>query len=707
MSILPRALYSRCHLISVALILVALLIPGGAVAGDDVADFQTLNLTGTQGVITTPDARMDDTGTLHIGTATSDPYLHGYMGVQLDEALYLKVRQTGEVSSLRDDADRLYPGIDLKLGLLDETRLRPELALGLDAAIGHKRMAGEYLVASKRLGPFDLSSGIAWGRLGSAGTIANPLGIFGGHFDQTRSLGGPDSGAPGDWFTGRRAGLFAGVTYYTPFKGLELSLEYGADDYVRETARIPGFEAPGRWAVGVNYRPHKNYQTGLAVIGGDKVMAHLNFNRHMAAFEGDKADKDDLIPDLISSPPFEINAAKIAERISFDIKNGIARVRLHLRPRMSTPAQLRQVAKTFLKRTPDTVTSLIVNIYRHGLRGPVVKLPRRAVAQALRHEPGRSIEELWHSAQISNNAKAQRNAPRENGLQYPEFKLAIDQDIALTSEDATIWHRAGFIAAAEQYIGRGFAHAHGLRLPIADNLQGQRFTRLRMNRLRGREPVRSDVALYAGDGPGLEFSKLQLTRTLGDNLHAGLAAGYLEEMYAGAGGALLWRPWGKSYALGARLHHVYKRDPFSTLDLKLIEDSDVTTGFVDAYYAPARSDLTFKASAGRFLGEDWGAKFAISRRFDNGVRLAGFVTVSERAERDLFGGTSHSKAGLRLNVPLGTVPLTNVPVISAIDVAPIGRDTGQMLEGGASLYEMSEGLSLRHIGRRWQAFDKE
>jgi hypothetical protein len=427
----------------------------------------------------------------------------------------------------------------------------------------------------------------------------------------------------------------------------------------------------------------------------------------MAAFEDEEADNGDLIPDLISSPPFKINADTIAERISFAINDNTARTRLHLRPRLNTPAQLRKVAQAFLKRTPDAVTSLIVHISRQGLRGPVIRLPRRAAAQALRHKPGRSIEEVWHSLQISKSAEVQRNAPREEWFQAPEFKLAIDQDIALTSEDATIWHRAGFIAAAGQYIGRGFAHAHGLRLPIADNLRGQRFTRLRLNRLRGREPVRSDVALYAGDGMGLEFSKLKLTRSLSNDLYTKVEAGYMEEMYAGAGGALLWRPWGKSYALGARLHHVYKRDPFSTLNLKLIEDSDVTTGFVDAYYAPGRSDLTFKASAGRFLGEDWGAQFAISRRFDNGVRLAGFVTVSERAERDLFGGTRHSKVGLRLSLPLGTVPLTNVPVISDINFAPIGRDTGQMLENGKSLYEMSETLSLRHIGRRWQAFDEE
>ena len=102
-------------------------------------------LQGPLGLNSVPSARMSESGTISIGSSTLDPYLHGYIGFQLDKSLYVGLRQSAEISNLNDDADRLYPGVDLKLRLLDETRLRPAIALGLQSAVGHKRMAGEYL----------------------------------------------------------------------------------------------------------------------------------------------------------------------------------------------------------------------------------------------------------------------------------------------------------------------------------------------------------------------------------------------------------------------------------------------------------------------------------------------------------------------------------------------------------------------------------
>src|SRR5690554_1425220 len=79
-------------------------------------------VTGPLGLNTVPSARMDETGTMRAGLSTLDPYVHGFIGFQLADPLYINLRQSAEVSNLNGDADRLYPGVDFKLRLLTETR---------------------------------------------------------------------------------------------------------------------------------------------------------------------------------------------------------------------------------------------------------------------------------------------------------------------------------------------------------------------------------------------------------------------------------------------------------------------------------------------------------------------------------------------------------------------------------------------------------
>jgi len=194
------------------------------------------SLYGSPGLISTPNARMDPPGTVRAGISTLDPYLHAYAGFQIAKPLYVSLRQSASVSNLGGDPDRLYPGVDVKLRLHKESAAIPEIAIGMMSAIGHKRMAGEYLVFSKSYKNLDLSGGIGWGRLGSAKNIKNPLGFLANHFGKARTLDGEIPNEARDWFTGKDAGLFAGLEYKTPISGLSLKAEWGADRFTAEKA---------------------------------------------------------------------------------------------------------------------------------------------------------------------------------------------------------------------------------------------------------------------------------------------------------------------------------------------------------------------------------------------------------------------------------------------------------------------------------------
>ena len=240
---------------------------------------ESATLYGPLGLNTVPSARMDETGTVRIGVSTLDPYVHGWLGVQIADPLSVVVRQTSEVSNINDDAERLFPGVDFKLRLLEENAVAPEVSLGVQSAIGHKRLAGEYLALSKRYKDFDFTAGLGWGRFGTAAHFDNPLKIFGSHFDD-RSLDGENPNDPSDWFTGEDIGgsfalqkrfrngamlegyvtltdqsdfdLFGGTTHAD--HGLRLSLPLGGFKYATQNSKINTTLAPFGRDIGQNIR---------------------------------------------------------------------------------------------------------------------------------------------------------------------------------------------------------------------------------------------------------------------------------------------------------------------------------------------------------------------------------------------------------------------------------------------------------------------
>ena len=254
----------------------------------------SVNETGVIGLNTIPSARMDEAGTIRLGTGTSDPYLHGFLGFQITDSVYASIRQSAEVSSFSDPADRVYPGVDLKFKLFEETKYIPQVALGFDAAFGHKKLASEYLTLSKQYKNFDFTAGIAWGRLGSTGYFKNPLKDVSSHFRKDRLYNNESSQSFNDWFTGEDIGLFGGIEYFTPINGLSLKTDYGANDYLGASI-IPNFNKPSPWSFGFNYTPWKYTDISAAVIGGDKVMARFSLQGNAKKWIG-RGTQSDFAP---------------------------------------------------------------------------------------------------------------------------------------------------------------------------------------------------------------------------------------------------------------------------------------------------------------------------------------------------------------------------------------------------------------------------
>lgn len=660
------------------------------------------NLYGALGLNTIPSARMDQTGTVRAQVSTLDPYWHGSLGVQVADPLYINLRQSAEISDIFEDPKRLYPGVDVKIRLLEEQAHRPQIALGLQSATGHKRTAGEYLAFSKRYKSFDFTGGFGWGRFATGAKIDNPLGVFGSHFDKDRDLDGDLPNRPDDWFTGEHIGFFGGVEYFTPYRGLSLKADIGGDRYEAERSAF-GFESPAPWSIGVNYKPADFADISLAMQGTDKVMARLSLQSLIQNWRDKSAQQKSpaLRPyrtglTLVGNMENSADKSRVAlSQITTDLNTAAAT--LKLAPGHSTPQQIKHAVTHMANHAGPAIEEIKISPVSRGLRGPSVSLMRADLEHALAHNNG-SAEEIWHNAEIAYDFQGlQKIRPTEKrDLNFSHLNLILENQVSLSEEDEGFLHRTSLIAQdhnipISQYLIAGL----GLRLNVNDNLDD-------LNQFRPQYflPVRADVDDFANRFFALDTAFLGLTHTLYPDVHLATAAGYLEEMYAGAGGEILYRPFDKRYALGAESWLALKRDPDSTLNYRLNGDH-LLTGHLKAWYDIPESDITIGLKAGRYLAEDWGGTLSLQKNFKNGAKLEGYITVTDRSDFDLFGGATHADHGIRLSLPLGGFKYTPSSSEVRVIAKPLGRNVGQSLESPLPLYALTDPLSKAHIIRHW------
>jgi hypothetical protein len=685
-------------------------------------------MLGQIGLNTIPTARMLPTGTVNMSLSRQSPYTHAMMGLQISDRLYLGLRQTSYSESLTSDSDHLYPGLDAKFKLVDERRYTPELSIGLQSALGHRRMAAEYLALSKRYHDFDFTFGLGWGRMGTRKNFGNfiPVDQMGGGSD--RILDGEDPNTPADWFRGDM-GIFGGVEYNTPIPGLSLKADWSSDAWTAEKAADPNFQAPAPWSLGLSYKPITSIDTGIAYSGNNTIMARISFTPNSENWLLGEADKtlpitmvsrhsyrndpelhDDTFDDDDRDPlPYEYNITTEKSlglnHVFIDTQNITGD--LILKGTHSAPEQIGNAARYLSNNAaqnsdnadPERIT---LHLRSYGLRGSDITLNRSDVERAFLTHRG-SNEEIWqtttfHPAQdTSSHGSSLSHFLSEAFLadEVRAFKLDLINDVSLSEDDSGVIYRTGIVASLRKFFGQHFMHLTSGRINLADNL-----STLNQYRTLSPLPVRSDIDIFTQNRLLLERDFLTGFATLGDDLHVATGVGYIEEMYMGLTSEILYRPFGKNWALGVDAALALKRDPYSTLALAPNGDH-ILTGFLNAYYEIPNSGITVKASAGRFLAGDVGATLALTNTFKNGVTLKGDVTATNQSDTDIYGGNTNIYTGIHLSLPLGSLPY--VPDGSRIvtHAAPLGRDMAQRLDTPMNLYDMTEPLSYRHITRHW------
>jgi len=207
--------------------------------------------------------------------------------------------------------------------------------------------------------------------------------------------------------------------------------------------------------------------------------------------------------------------------------------------------------------------------------------------------------------------------------------------------------------------------------------------------------VRSDFLKYFSKGKtGIADLEADYRFRLVPTVFGRVRTGYLESMFAGAGGEILWRPENARWALGADIYEVWQRDFDRLFGLQHYHQ---TTGHVSLYYDSPWYNLNFQLRAGQYLAGDRGVTLQVTRRFSTGVEIGAFVTKTNVSASE-FGEGSFDK-GLIIRIPLGWVAPLETQSQIAMDLRPVQRDGGQTLGGDATLFDETRMTSEGEIFR--------
>jgi hypothetical protein len=198
--------------------------------------------------------------------------------------------------------------------------------------------------------------------------------------------------------------------------------------------------------------------------------------------------------------------------------------------------------------------------------------------------------------------------------------------------------------------------------------------------------VRTRVREYVNNDVWLDTGFVHYKDNVSEDVFAQAYGGYLETMFAGVGGEILYRPVDSRLAYGVDINYVKQRDPNNQMRL---EDYDAITGHVSVYWKPEFLEGTqLSVSAGQFLARDKGVNIDFAKRFDSGVIVGVYAAFTDVSSED-YGEGSFTK-GFYISIPTDLILLEPAKGRGLIPWVPIGRDGGQMLRRPSRLIDMTE-----------------
>ncbi len=684
---------------------------------------------GGVGLIQMPTGRSAPEGEFSFGATYNDEYLHYNVSLQLLPWLESTIRYTlvqdlfySDDPSFSGDTKYTDKGIDFKIRLLEESYWLPETAIGVRDFGGTGLFDGEFIAASKHVGPFDFTVGVGWGYMGNSGNLS---GDKANSIDCERDTSFKGKGGSVDfdrWFTGCSA-VFGGVEYQSPWAPLRLKAEYDGNDYISDFPVTRGgvdMTQDSKFNYGMLYRfgnwgdARLSYERGNTWTLGFTL--NTNFNNLKAIWQDeplpaylhrDTSDEGHTEEESLSNADWQQLAQDLHQIAGYEdptiytTDDTITVVAPQTKYRDRNEAHER-AATVIANQSPETKEYRLIETSNHQAITET-RIDSEQYAKVAQYEYfGAKVED---SATVGIPEAPQGTLVAKSDKNW-DFSLSPTLQQSIGGSEDFYMFNIGINAGANYWFGDHIEVGGSLYFNLYDNYDKFLYevppdgTDLKR--------VRTLVRQYINDNP-VRMDNLQLTwmDRLGDDFYGQAYGGYLEMMFGGVGSEVLYRPQGSNWAIGLDANYVIQRDPDSQFGFFTEEvqfdpltgrdyrvQTGAMTGHLTAYYQPQWEWLPntlFKVSAGQYLTEDRGVTIDFSKQFDSGVIAGAFVALTDLTAEE-YGEGSYNK-GFYISIPFDVMtvkPSTNRATISWL---PLSRDGGQMLNRKYSLYGVTDARS--------------
>ena len=654
---------------------------------------------GGVGLWQTPTARMMPEGALSMSYTDNQEYRFMSVSLQLFPWMEATARYTDVRTRLYSNVDDFSgdqtlkdKGLDVKFRLWEESYYLPDISVGFRDFGGTGFFESEFVNASKAVGPFDFHLGLGWGHLGYQDDITNPFCELRDSFCE-RPDGFSGRGGKVDYqnfFKGPMA-VFGGIEYQTPLQGLSFKAEFEGNNYQQD--RAGALEQDSRWNFGAVYR-WNNFDFSLNYQRGNTIGFGVSYKLNMHTIRQVKID--DPPREILGVRPPENAAAVQRQKLFNDLRRdaGYVITDLEIDDDQATFYGLQtayrdrnegieRVGRILATELPESIQQY--HLVEQSNNIPLVDTVIDAAKfrqHATYSVPESDVEDTYQRVSPTQQQVDAYEPHRATGA-YFSTKFFWTQTFG-NPEDFYLY-QIGLLSSVGDKFNDHLGIYGGIRTTLLDNFDKFNYTVdaeeafLPRVRTRVREYVSGPMVI-------LDTVFMQWSDRLADNWYYQGYGGYLETMFGGVGGEIMYRPIDSNFAFGVDINYVKQRDPDSTT---AFIDYSAVTGFASAYYQPDfLPDTRIRASVGQFLAKDRGINIDFAKRFDSGIVVGAFASFTNVSSEE-YGEGSFTK-GFYISVPLDLFILQPATGRGQFPWIPIARDGGQMLNRPVQLIGVTE-----------------
>lgn len=650
------------------------------------------------GYFVMPSARMGCDGEMGLGYSYVPPYRSYNLRIQIMDRIEL----SGNYRIFKGIIDPVFgslgfgdfsdKGVNAKLSLFspeDSGYQLPGLAIGFDDTIGTKSFRAYYIVLTKVWlnYNFEISLGYGMHRL---------KGLFGGMM----------------WFPFRQSG-------YEYLKGLSFGCEYDTTPY-----HDPHFEKhPGGRVkksplnIGLKYRLWDCVDMSLAYIRGDAltftVSGYYNLGQSKGFFPkiedplpykapvnfqeiGPLRPEDVFIQDYnyaLLDQGFELREAWISYDTCCQKILRLYVINLTYREEKFVRHRLNAIISAL---TPDDIDKVIVVIETFEVAVQEYHYRMDYVRAYREQEIGPYELDL-----LTPTCEARRPNPYEakcifkQDKEWWNFELKPKMQTLFGSSKGKFKYAFGLSTVFNGYLWNDIYYSVSFGYFIISNLYDiGDMDRLNPSQLIN---VNTDIINYFKQKcVTIDEAYIEKIWNHHNGVYSRLTIGWLNVAYGGVGGEVLYYPVRSLWAIGVEGAIVKRRMlqgiGFSNTIRKLHNFTPEyvpflgSQFFLNMYYDLQCVNLQLKVAAGKFLANDYGARFEVTRYFPSGVRLALWYTYTNG--HDVINGQIYHDTGVYLSIPWDIIYTKSSRSRWGYGSSAWLRDVGFKTYSGTELYHL-------------------